>query len=1335
MAAVAPSESTSSTPLTLRTLGDTGLYPEGAALPRLGPGKPFALLVYLALTPGRRASREFLLDLLWADLDPDRARRALRQTLFHLRRLLGEEILAGTEELTLSSEIEVDRNRFLAKLEDGATEAAIELYAGHFLPEFGVPGGAAFEHWADLERERLQTAFLRSADLMVRRQLNESRFKEGQRLARRVRDLVSDNEGAWRLVLETTVAGQDLVAAAVEAEALEGWADREGIALELSTRLLLARARGLAPNRESGANGSELVAELTGREREFSMITSAWEGCRNGRARHLHLTAPAGFGKSRLLRDACSRLAASGARVVRVQGTPGDREVPYAFAADLAWAIATLPGSAGVAPSSAAALVALNPALSTQLAAPADTAQGEEALRRRLHAMADLVQAVAHEQPFVLAIDDLHWIDRLSYRILEGLFSRLDAAHLLCLTAARPERLPAAEGCVTLRLAALSREQISSLVSALGALPEQEPWSAHFISGLEQATGGSPLLVMQTLRFAIDQGALTLDYNEWHCLQEESLQSLLQAGEALRERVRALPPAQAWLLALLSTAGTPLDSESLALAAGLSAADIADHLGPLEHQGLVTNARGSWSTAHDEIAAASRAALTGEQQRAAHRTIGEYQARTDVADADTLLRAARHFLSAGDDTMVQQLHRRFARAARARGDRRPFADIAAELCDEDAHSSRVSGLARSLPLPWRVGLWSRSRQVAASALAICASLLALMVVRSTRNDDATFQHLVYVDSAGATSAVMVRPSEWSSTSATVTPSPMSSAFGEAARTYAELSPAISPDGKSVAWIKDSGDSTTLDIWIRTPAGRRRLTSEARDDLVLDWLPDGSAVIGQTMRWSPAADGNYDIAVFDTATGAARQITHGPAQDIDPYLSPDGTRVAFIRGSMVDPPQLCITTIDGRHEPECRLIGGQPIASLLGWTGLDELALTTDESGAQPLVTYDWMRDHKTTILAPYVFRPRLSPDRRWVAGSARLDGMVGLRDMVLPLGAPGKARLIAGPGQVHDALRWWEGTPDRSWLIDHLEFSDSVTTVLPGIGTRLSVKALTAAGTEIPIRAPLAWSSSDTMIAVIDSTGEVRVRAPGEVAVTATLADWRKATKRIKVVGKAPDTLLDERWDSDWRRRWLPWGDPTPLVSTGPQGIRGVWSRGDGVYPSMAILRDALWARDGLGLEVRISTPLTLAQHQRLKVMLLAGLDPQLFATADQQKAPPTVGTSVSMCGVVFPQEGRWGSTRIALYGGISERIDLGAEGAVLRTGAWWTLRVQILPDGRCGIAINGRVLRLSKEPVPLDGAYRVWLGDESADVKLLHGPMQVWTGVRTDIRWDGSHP
>lgn len=206
---------------TIRTLGTAGLYAADGGELLLGPGKPLALLVFLALSPGRRTSRESLMDLLWADLEPERARSALRQVLFHLRRLLGDEALPGTEELSLAIPLDTDRDRFLAAIEQGNLEAAVGCYAGPFLPAFGVPGGAAFEHWADLERDRLRTAFLRSAEILVRRHLNQSRFREAQRLARTVRDEVPHTEAAWRLLLEAIVAGRDFVAAAVEADAFE----------------------------------------------------------------------------------------------------------------------------------------------------------------------------------------------------------------------------------------------------------------------------------------------------------------------------------------------------------------------------------------------------------------------------------------------------------------------------------------------------------------------------------------------------------------------------------------------------------------------------------------------------------------------------------------------------------------------------------------------------------------------------------------------------------------------------------------------------------------------------------------------------------------------------------------------------------------------------------------------------------------------------------------------------------------------------------------------------------------------------------------------------------
>ena len=60
----------------ITTLGSAGIVV--GALDRdattIGPGKPLALLVYLTASRGRCASREHLIDLLWADAESEAAK-------------------------------------------------------------------------------------------------------------------------------------------------------------------------------------------------------------------------------------------------------------------------------------------------------------------------------------------------------------------------------------------------------------------------------------------------------------------------------------------------------------------------------------------------------------------------------------------------------------------------------------------------------------------------------------------------------------------------------------------------------------------------------------------------------------------------------------------------------------------------------------------------------------------------------------------------------------------------------------------------------------------------------------------------------------------------------------------------------------------------------------------------------------------------------------------------------------------------------------------------------------------------------------------------------------
>lgn len=72
------------------------------------------------------------------------------------------------------------------------------------------------------------------------------------------------------------------------------------------------------------------------------------------------------------------------------------------------------------------------------------------------------------------------------------------------------------------------------------------------------------------------------------------------------------------------------------------------------------------------------------------------------------------------------------------------------------------------------------------------------------------------------------------------------------------------------------------------------------------------------------------------------------------------------------------------------------------------------------------------------------------------------------------------------------------------------------------------------------------------------------------------------------------------------------------------------------------------------------------------------------------------------------------------------------RLGGWHTVRIQILADGRCGIAIDGRPIWISPSAIPTNTPFRLWLeGNSSQTDQIIVGPVEVWRGMKTDLRWD----
>ena len=133
------------------------LEDDGSPASRATQRHRMALLALLATTR-TGWSRDKLIGMLWPESSAERARNSLSESLYVLRRALGEDaIISLGEELRLGPAApRCDVREFEAALTAGDLPAAVSAYSAPFLDGFFVSRAPEFERWAETERARLR---------------------------------------------------------------------------------------------------------------------------------------------------------------------------------------------------------------------------------------------------------------------------------------------------------------------------------------------------------------------------------------------------------------------------------------------------------------------------------------------------------------------------------------------------------------------------------------------------------------------------------------------------------------------------------------------------------------------------------------------------------------------------------------------------------------------------------------------------------------------------------------------------------------------------------------------------------------------------------------------------------------------------------------------------------------------------------------------------------------------------------------------------------------------------------------------------------------------------
>lgn len=1332
----------------LHTLGGSELRAgQEPSPPLLSAGKPFALLTYLSAAPHRTASRSSLVSLLWADLEPDAAKHALRQTIWYLRRKTGTDLIAAVgDSLQLNEGVTVDRDGLMEASVQGDHDLVVALYTGSFIPAFAAPGGAGFEEWCALERRRLLEIFRHSADAVIGTFLSRGHARDAIDLARRLRDQDLYNESGWRLLIESCVSGGDLLAAKMEAEALQQLSDREELQLEPATRALMRIAREQTAVREASAGGdapstSAITGTLVGREAAFASLLNAWERARDGHIVRRHVTARAGIGKTRLLRDFASRLRGLRAKVITVGGSTGTRDIPFSAASDLAAGLAVLPGRRSVAPESAATLVALNPSLSTYFEVAPHHVAAHEALRARSLAIRELLTAVAFEHTVAILVDDLHWWDEASVSLLKAVMDGLREVRVLLVTASRPEgdhTLPpsADDEEHLIALQPLSAVQVEELVLSIAALPN-EVWATDFSTELWRASRGSPLLALEMLQLLEDHGLLGRMAGTWATARPEALSEELRAGNVLRARLETMERGDRWLLTLLGAAGSPIDSATIAAAAERPMIETVQRLSLLEARGLVVEDASGWQISHDEITEELRRLTSRDGMSRASVRVGRALLSAGPF-TDSRARRVALLIRDGDDPVARSdLFRLFAVSRFEMGDRRSLDAFAVDLFGPDTRTAEMRELRLAMPWTLRLGLVSRMRRwtAALGTLAVVVILLVGMLTRPAPPPPDAVLGLVFLDDSGRTSFARteLRTGDW-------TPQePLEVQPWDAIAPFSIVSPNAfsavwAPASRTLYTAQSVDDEGTIEIFrhqgTRPP---ERLQPSPGDDQSPALSPDGARLAFSTARWDTLS--HYDLAVVDLRDESVHRATGGPSTDHAPVWAPDGSRLAFARHNWGEQPDaLCVGVADARETPECWPTPEGVRRAPLGWLDEHRIVYLDIANVLRRIRILDTSSGESTSITeASPGDAFTLSPDGRWMFCECRVSLTGNTRPSIVPLANPLLARQINAPdarGRLISAF--WiasaASTPAARARIDRRMPLNAPA----GVPLKLSATVQDAYGATIPYVGNLRWSLRDTLAGTIDPTSGVLV-ANGTTSTIRAIVSAGSAqdTLELPVTPDSNHVVLRETWADTLMSNWILFGVPVPRVVNRGASQWAFLNNGEGSFNSGAISRQAYELSYGLAVDVEVSLPVTSRQWQALSVLIVQQADTARYARARGRNVPPAIVPGMGLCGGGFPQEGQsFGGMNVLSVASVTaqERINFPTPGWT--TGEWHHLRFQYLPDGRCGIALDGvPVVVLPGRPV-IGGQGRALIAGNSVGTQALVGALTITQGVPSDVDW-----
>ncbi|HYK02193.1 MAG TPA: AAA family ATPase [Thermoanaerobaculia bacterium] len=451
------------------------------------------------------------------------------------------------------------------------------------------------------------------------------------------------------------------------------------------------------------ATASQTLTPIVGRDREMDLLLDRWQSARRGSGGVVMLCAEAGVGKSRLLKQVRERVAEQAHTWLEWRCSPyyrdsalhpvvealketlgithetsdrdklqrirdnlatldgaGDDLQPYlAHILGVQSAPARRSGSFRAVDTSAERsgafrAVTFSGQIPIPQAEPSARASPQEQKQHALEAVAVFVELTAMQNPVVLVVEDLHWIDPTTVELLDLIVEQAPGLPLLVLLTYRPEYAPPprwmALECVSqLALTKLDREDVEKMILHLaGGKPLPQPVTDEIFA----KTDGFPLFVEDLTRMVIESDLLEERNGAYELVGPfQSLSIPATLYETIMARLAKLATAKP-VAQLGATIGREFVYDMLRAVASLDDQSLKRELDRLVTAGLLYRrgllSRAKYIFKHALVQEALHESLLKRQRKQYHKLVAEVLEEkfpNVVRDEPELV--ARHFVEAG----------------------------------------------------------------------------------------------------------------------------------------------------------------------------------------------------------------------------------------------------------------------------------------------------------------------------------------------------------------------------------------------------------------------------------------------------------------------------------------------------------------------------------------------------------------------------------------------------------------------------------------------------------------------------------------------------------------